>query len=132
MEQHTLKNKSNCLNTKIYSYLETYGVKVLIYIQMLFTFSTLVLIRHLWQLKTVVFLHRCLIRAVLLLYLLHLIKSSNPTSFSVAWQCFWRDRLLTLNVSKHDITRGTGNLGKNDINQGQASSTGMPPDSKQS
>ncbi len=35
---------------------------------MLFIFSTLVLIRHLWQLKTVVFLHQCLIRAVLLAY----------------------------------------------------------------
>ncbi len=33
---------------------------------MLFIFSTPVLIRHLWQLKTVVFLHWCLIRAVLL------------------------------------------------------------------
>ncbi len=31
-------------------------VKVLIYIEMLFIFSTLVFIRHLWQLKTVVFL----------------------------------------------------------------------------
>ncbi len=30
---------------------------------MLFIFSTPVLIRHLWQLKTVVFLHRCLICA---------------------------------------------------------------------
>ncbi len=33
---------------------------------MLFIFTTPVLIRHPWQLKTVVFLHRCLIRAVLL------------------------------------------------------------------
>ncbi len=33
---------------------------------MLFMFSTLELIRHLWQLKTVVFLHWCLICAVLL------------------------------------------------------------------
>ncbi len=31
---------------------------------MLFIFSTPVFIRHLWQLKTLVFLHRCLIRAV--------------------------------------------------------------------
>ena len=41
-------------------------VKVLIYIEMLFIFSTPVLIRHLWQLKTVVFLHWCLICDVLL------------------------------------------------------------------
>ncbi len=33
---------------------------------MLFIFLTPVLIRHLWQLKTVVFLHRCLICVVLL------------------------------------------------------------------
>jgi hypothetical protein len=30
-----------------------------------FIFSTSVLIRHLWKLKTVVFLHRCLLCAVL-------------------------------------------------------------------
>ncbi len=34
-------------------------VKVLIYIEMLFFFSTPVLIRHLWQLKTVVCMHMC-------------------------------------------------------------------------
>ncbi len=34
---------------------------------MLFNFSTPVLIKHLWQLKTVVFLHWCLICALLLL-----------------------------------------------------------------
>ncbi len=34
---------------------------------MLFIFSTPVLIRHLWQLKTVAFLHGCLIRTVLLI-----------------------------------------------------------------
>jgi hypothetical protein len=33
---------------------------------MSFIFSAAVLIRHLWQLKTVVFLHWCLIRATLL------------------------------------------------------------------
>ncbi len=33
---------------------------------MLFIFSTLVLIRHRWQLKTAIFLHWCLMRAVLL------------------------------------------------------------------
>jgi hypothetical protein len=33
---------------------------------MLFIFSTIVLIRYLWQLKTVVFLHWCLICAILL------------------------------------------------------------------
>jgi hypothetical protein len=32
MEQHTLKNLSNCLNTNIYSFLDTSVVKILIYI----------------------------------------------------------------------------------------------------
>jgi len=41
-------------------------VKVLIYILMLFIFSTPVLIRHLWQLKTFIFLHWSLMCAVLL------------------------------------------------------------------
>ena len=40
-------------------------VKVLIYIEMLFIFPIPVLIRHLWQLKAVVFLHRCLICVLL-------------------------------------------------------------------
>ncbi len=57
MEQHTLQNVNNCLNANIYSYLETsYGQSSNLYF-MLFIFSTPVLIRHLWQLKTVVFLH---------------------------------------------------------------------------
>jgi len=34
---------------------------------MLFIFSTPVLIRHLWQLKTVVVLHWCLIHSILLM-----------------------------------------------------------------
>ncbi len=48
------KNVNNCLITNFYSYLETSGGQVL----------TPVLIRHLWQLKTVVFLHWFLIRAL--------------------------------------------------------------------
>jgi len=47
-------------------------VKVLIYIKMLFIFSTPVLIRHLWRLETDVFLHWCLICSVLLLTSLYL------------------------------------------------------------
>ncbi len=39
-------------------------VKVLIHILVMFIFSTPVLIRHLWQLKTAVFLHGCLICTV--------------------------------------------------------------------
>ncbi len=47
---------------------------------MLFTFSTTVLNRHLWQLKTVVFLHWCLICAILMLELQNLDKSGDQSS----------------------------------------------------
>ncbi len=67
MEQRTFENVNSCLNTNIYSYLEASGGQSSnLYISMLFIFSTPVLIRHLWQLKTVVSLHLCLIRTVLL------------------------------------------------------------------
>jgi hypothetical protein len=57
------KNVNNCLNTNNYSYLETSGGQSYnLYLNDVFQH----LIRHLWQLKTVVILHRCLIRAVLL------------------------------------------------------------------
>jgi hypothetical protein len=57
---------NNCLNTNIYSYSETSGGQSSNLYIMLLVFSTPVLIRHLWQLKTAVFLHWCLIRAILL------------------------------------------------------------------
>ena len=64
-----LKNVNNCLNTNIFSYLETSrGQSSNIYIQMLFIFSTPVFIRHLWQLKTVIILHRCLLHSVLFMF----------------------------------------------------------------
>ncbi len=68
MKQRTLKNVNNCLNTNIYSYLETPVIKIPIHISLLLIISTPELIRHLWQLKTVVLLHRCLICSVLLAY----------------------------------------------------------------
>ncbi len=66
MEQHTLKNVNNCLNTNIYSYLETSGGQSYdLYINAIH-FWTPVLIRHLLQLKAAAFLQRCLICALLL------------------------------------------------------------------
>ncbi len=64
MEQHGLKNVNNHLNIKIYSYLETSGGQKSNLFLMKFIFSTPVLIRHLWQTKTVVFLHWCLLCTV--------------------------------------------------------------------
>jgi hypothetical protein len=61
-----LKNVNNYLNTNIYSYLETSGGKSSNLYLNVVHFLTPVLIRHLWQLKTVVFLHWCLIHTVLL------------------------------------------------------------------
>ncbi len=68
MEQRTLKNVNNCLNTKIYSSLEaSVGQNYNLYLNVVH-FSTPVSIIQLWQLKTVVFLHWCLIWSVLLLH----------------------------------------------------------------
>ncbi len=57
----------------------------------MFIFSTPVLIRHLWQLKTVVFLHRCLICAFLLkllcLYIFYLTKCE--LYFAHSQLCRW-------------------------------------------
>jgi len=67
MEQWcTLKNVNNCLNTNIYSYLETSGGQSFNLYLNVVNFLTPVLIRHLWQPKKGVFLHWCLICAVLL------------------------------------------------------------------
>jgi hypothetical protein len=52
------------LNTNIYSYLETSGGQSSNLYLNVVHFLTPVLIRHLWQLKTVVFLHWCPICAV--------------------------------------------------------------------
>jgi hypothetical protein len=58
MEHHTLKCK---LNTNIYSYLETSGGQSFnLYLNVVHL--TPLLISRLWQLKTVAFLHWCLMR----------------------------------------------------------------------
>jgi hypothetical protein len=65
MEQRTLRNVNNYLNTNIYSYLETSGgLSSNLYLKVVHFFNVSV-IRHLWQLKTIVFLHWCLMRAFL-------------------------------------------------------------------
>ncbi len=66
MEQRALKNVNNNLNTNIYSDLETSGGQSSNTYLNVVLFSTPVLIRQLWQLKTVAFLHWCLICIVLL------------------------------------------------------------------
>jgi hypothetical protein len=66
MEQYALKNVNNCLNTNISFYLETSGGQNSNLHLIIVHFLTPVLIRHLWQLETAVFLHRCLLCAVLL------------------------------------------------------------------
>ncbi len=64
MKQCTLKIVNNCLNTNIYSYLETFGGQIFNLYLYVGNFLTPVLIRHLWQLKTVVLMHRCLLCTV--------------------------------------------------------------------
>ncbi len=68
MEQCTLKNVNNYFNSNIYSYLETSGSQsYYIYLNVV-AFSTPLLIGYLCQLKTVVFLHWCLIHDLLLFW----------------------------------------------------------------
>ncbi len=71
MEQRTLKIVNNCLNSNIYSYLETSGSQSYNLYLNYVHFSIPLLIRLLWQLKTVVFLHWCGMCAVPLLATLH-------------------------------------------------------------
>ena len=71
VEQHVFKNVSKCLNTNIYSYLETSGGQSSNLYFNVVHFLTPVLVRHLWQSKTVVFLHWCLIHAALFICELH-------------------------------------------------------------
>ncbi len=77
MEQLAFESVKNWLNTNIYSYLQTSGGKILIYILMLFIFSTPVLIRHLQKLKAVVLLHWCLTSAIILRQLVFLYNYSH-------------------------------------------------------
>jgi len=60
------KNVSQCLSSNIYSYLETFGDQSSMLYWNVVHFSTPRLIRHLWQLKTVIFLHWCVMHAALL------------------------------------------------------------------
>jgi hypothetical protein len=66
IEQRAFKKVNHCLNTNIYSYLETSGGKSFNLYLNVVHYSTPVIIRRLWQLKTVVFLHWCLLCTVLL------------------------------------------------------------------
>ncbi len=66
MEQSALKNVNNCFKTNFYSCLDSsVGKSYNLYLNTAHC-STAVLIRHPWQLKTVVFLNWCLISSVLL------------------------------------------------------------------
>jgi hypothetical protein len=60
------KNVKKCLNKNIYSYLETSGGQSSNLYLKADNFLTPMLIRHLWQLKTIAFLHWCVICTVLL------------------------------------------------------------------
>ncbi len=66
------KNVSKCFNTNIYSYLDWSGGQSYNLYLNIVHFLTPVLIRHLWQLKTAVFLHWCLSLALLLNVNIHL------------------------------------------------------------
>ncbi len=89
MEQDALKNVNNCLNTNIYSYLETsVGQSSNAYLNVV-SFSTPELIRNLWQLKTAVFLHWCLISAVPF-FCPNLFKLFTWTKFYTIFYCLFK------------------------------------------
>jgi hypothetical protein len=77
MEQCALKNVNNYSNTNIYSYLETSGGQSSNLYLNVVHFLTPALNRYLWQIKTVVFLHWCLICTVLLHTLLNQFYTSQ-------------------------------------------------------
>jgi len=64
MEKRVLENVNSSLNTNSYFYLETSGGQSSILYLNVVHFLALVLIRHLWQLKTIVSMHWCLICAI--------------------------------------------------------------------
>ncbi len=80
MEQRTLKNVNNYLNNNIYSYLETSGGQSSNLYLNVVNFLAPVQIRHLWQLKTVVFLHWYL-------YVLFLFTKAH-NKLCLPWQAF--------------------------------------------
>ncbi len=63
---------------------------------MLLIFSTLVLIRHLWQFKTVVFMHRCLICALLLRRKFDSAKNRREVTDTNNWKSY---ELINLSFS---------------------------------
>ena len=67
---------------------------------MLFTFSTPELIRHLWQLKTVVFLHWCLVHAVLMGRLGANTPAYRMLCHNLSYQNGW-DQLFESNGTVH-------------------------------
>ncbi len=81
MELRASNIVSNCLNTNIYPYLETSGGQSLNLYLNVVHFLMPVLIRHLWQLKTVVFLHWCLLCTVPLVGAKHGAACKHKTKF---------------------------------------------------
>ncbi len=120
MDQRALRNVNNCWSTNIYFYLETSGGQSSNLYLNVVHFSTPVIIRHLWELKTIAFLHCCLIWDALLCldirsswciakYSWFLIKLHMVSSGSInSWQCTMMIWLLsmiscnwTVKVSNH-------------------------------
>ncbi len=91
MEQRALRNVNNCLYTNVYFYLETSGgINYNTYLNVVH-FSTPELIRHLWQLKTIFFLHQYVICSVPLVLLINhgLIKLQTFQDDAVTFYLFF-------------------------------------------
>ncbi len=100
IDQHALKNVSNCLNTNIYSYFKTSGGQSSnLYLNVAYLFYTST-IRHPWQLKTVVFLHWRQIRAQLVM----LSTTASSTSLlSTAVSTFDNYHLVNYHLSNYNL-----------------------------
>jgi hypothetical protein len=73
----------------MYSYRETSGGQSCnLYLNVVF--STPVFIRHLWQLKTVFFMHWCLLCAVLLALIEENFQGANSLAYYVMMKYYWR------------------------------------------
>ncbi len=85
-------------------------VKVPICIEMLFIFSMPMLVRHQWQLKTVDFLHWCLICAILLINVIHQRIYVYVCVCALYVQIYgFRVNILFINVFSEFVFDGAGN-----------------------
>ncbi len=112
MEQHDFKNVNNCLNTNIYSFLEaSAGQSSNLYLNVVHFFNTSAN-RHLWRLKTVLFLHWCLIWSILFVHvtLCSLLRSKIWFSACILFLNYHLWLPCTGTLYQGSLTEGKGSI----------------------